>query len=521
MVDQRVEDLRTPITMDCDVEFLDITSLEGFRAYQRSASFLMIYAAKSVLGKQARIVIEHSINKNYYCNIFSLEEAKNRENAATIEVTDDLLGKIEQKMRETVEADLPIERMTLTVDEAEKICARFGFHDKVSNLQYRRTSNVNFYKMGWFYDYFFGRMLPSTGLITQFKLSKWNTGFILQFPSAAHDYEMTEFTPSSKVMEVFAESGEWGRILKVDTVGALNDLICAGGAGDIMRVCEALHEKKLAYLADRIQTEHKSFVLIAGPSSSGKTTFAHRLCVQLRVDGMRPTVISLDDYYLNREDSPRDADGQFDFETVDALDLVQLNSDMSRLLRGETVEIPEYNFAEGRREYRGRKLKLEPGSVLVMEGIHGLNSRVSEQIPAEKKFKVFVSALTQLNMDDHNRIPTTDTRLIRRIVRDYRTRGSNARESIDMWPSVLRGENKYIFPFQDEADSFFNTALIYEMCVLKQFAEPLLFGVPKSAQAYTEARRLIKFLGSFLGVSSEQVAVKSILREFIGGSCFE
>ncbi|MDR1913194.1 MAG: nucleoside kinase [Clostridiales bacterium] len=508
-VNQHIDDLIAPVTMDCQVEFLDITDREGFRAYQRSTSFLMIYAAKSILGKKARIVIEHSINKNYYCEIYE-----------PVEITDELLEQIENKMREIAEQGLIIEKLALPVDQGLKIAEELGLDDKISLLKYRRSSNVNFYKLDWFYDYFYGQMIPSTGLIGSFKLLKRSKGFLLQFPSPDNANEMSELTPHIKISEVFAESNEWARILNADTVGALNNLICEGKLSEIIRINEALHEKKIAYLADQIHQEKKNIVLIAGPSSSGKTTFAQRLCVQMRVNGLRPSVINLDDYFVERALTPRDDEGNYDYETVDAIDLERLNEDLNNLLKGEEVQLPQYNFIDGTREYKGRIMRLKPDDVLIIEGIHGLNERLTELIPHDKKFKIFVSALTQLNIDDHNRIATTDSRLIRRIVRDHRARGADALHTINMWMSVLRGENKYIFPFQEEADGFFNSALIYEMCILKQFAEPLLFNVKKNAPEYTEARRLIKFLDTFLGVSSEHVVANSILREFIGGSCF-
>jgi uridine kinase len=470
----------------------------------------MIYAAKLVLGRKTRIVIEHSINKNYYCETPELG----------MEVSESLLDQIESEMLKAAEKDYPIEKFSLPLDDAIKRAAEFELFDKIDILKYRRTSNVNFYKLDWFYDYFYGQMLPSTGYLKSFKLIKKSKGFMLQFPSAANDYEIAEMSPNNKISEVFEESNEWAHILKVDTVGQLNSLICNGGVGDIIRVNEALHEKKIAYLADKIHQLNKTIVLIAGPSSSGKTTFAQRLCIQLRVNGLKPIVISLDNYFWDREITPRDASGNYDFESLDAIDLNQINADLDALLKGKAVSMPSFNFTEGKREYKGKPLSLGNDDVLVIEGIHGLNEKVTELIPKQRKFKIFASALTQVNIDDHNRIPTTDTRLIRRLVRDHKYRGADARTTIAMWPSVLRGENKYIFPFQEEADAFFNSALVYEMCILKQFAEPLLFNIDKSYREYTEAMRLIKFLDSFLGVSSELVADNSILREFIGGSCF-
>ncbi|MDR1664760.1 MAG: nucleoside kinase [Clostridiales bacterium] len=515
-VNNELQDLTYKLLYDCAVEYLDLTDPNGFRTYQRSASFLMIYAAKEVLGRKTRVVVEHSINKNYYCEFPEMDER---------EITGELLARIEAVMREVAGKKLPVEKHSLPLEQAVREAETSGSEDKVRLLRYRRTSSVNFYKLDWLYDYFYGQMVPDTGYLTQFKLSKKSKGFMLQFPSvrpgASPDLDViAEMAPNRKISEVFDESNQWARILKVETVGSLNDKLCSAGSGEIIRVAEALHEKKIASIADQIAQQHKSIVLVAGPSSSGKTTFASRLGVQLRVNGMKPHVISLDNYYLNREDIPKDEFGNYDFETIDALDNRQISRDLAALLKGERAELPVYNFLTGKREYKGRYMTLGEGDVLIMEGIHGLNERVSESVPRSEKFKVFISALTQLNIDDHNRIPTTDTRLVRRIVRDHQYRGYSAGQTISVWPSVQRGENKYIFPFQEEADVFFNSALVYEMCVLKQYIEPLLFGVRADTPERTEAKRLIKFLDSFLGVSSENVPPNSILREFIGGSCF-
>jgi uridine kinase len=543
-VDNELQDLCRPVLHDCAVEFLDITDPNGFRTYQRTASFLMVYAAKTVLGRKTRVVISHSVEKNYYCEFPALAEP----------LTDALLEKIEAVMRETAQKELPIEKHSLPLETALREAEAVGLTDKAQLLKYRRTSHVNYYRLDWLYDYFYGQMAPDTGCVPSFKLVKKNSGFILQFPSGilnpgrqtaadtaerqpdaaaseltpphyntpplAGEYFLAGLTPHNKLSEVFAESGKWARILKVDTVGSLNDKLCQTGSGEIIRVAEALHEKKIGYIADRIVEQNKSIVLIAGPSSSGKTTFSARLGVQLRVNGKIPHVISLDNYYLNRENIPKDETGGYDFETIDALDTEQISRDLRALTNGETVELPVFNFLTGQREYKGNLLTLNAGDILIMEGIHGLNERISAGVPRSDKFKIFISALTQLNIDDHNRIPTTDARLVRRIVRDFQYRGYTAQRTIALWPSVQRGEFKYIFPFQEEADIFFNSALVYEMCVLKQYIEPLLFGVEPEEPERTEAKRLIKFLDCFLGVSSENVPNNSILREFIGGSCF-
>ena len=507
-VDGELQDLCLPLLFDCNVAFLDITDSNGFRAYQRSVSFLMIYAVKLLLGKKTRVVINHSINKNFYCDI------------PGVEIDESLLLRITDKMIELIKSDVPIEKLTLSVSKAIKLSEEWGLYDKVSILRYRRSSTINFYKINDFYNYFYGHMVPSTGYIESFKLTIRQKGFVLQFPSALKDYEIADLPQYNKIGGVLTESSEWAHILKVDTVGALNDVIASGGLNEIMWVSEALHEKKIAYIADTIKQQSRSIVLVAGPSSSGKTTFAQRLCIQLRVNGLKPYAISLDNYFVDRNMTPRDSDGNYDFECIEAIDTKQINADLSGLLEGKTVSIPKYNFIEGRREFSGKNLKLTDDSILVIEGIHGLNEIISGGIPKNKKFKIFISALTQLNIDDHNRIPTTDARLIRRIVRDNRSRGVIAKASIRMWPSVLRGEINNIFPFQEEADVFFNSSLIYEMCVLKHYVEPLLFEINKNEPEYTEAKRLIKFLDYFLSADSENVCQNSILREFIGGSCF-
>ncbi|MCL2500433.1 MAG: nucleoside kinase [Defluviitaleaceae bacterium] len=507
-VDNELQDLSRKLLYDATVEFLDITDPNGFRTYQRSATMLLVYAAKSVLGRKTRVVVAHSINKNYFCEIPGHE------------ITDELLSKIEAVMHDAVKANFPIVKYTLPKEEALKIADGLGLDDKIRLLKYRHNLTVSFYKFDWMYDYLYGEMTPNTGCLDRFKLSRRSHGFMLQFPNIGLDYAFADISKEGKVSQIFMEAGQWARILKADTVGALNDKLCTAGSGEIIRITEALHEKKIALLADQIMQEHRPIVLIAGPSSSGKTTFAARLGIQLKVNGAVPHTIGLDNYYLDREDCPRDADGNYDFETIDAIDTAQINKDLQALLSGERVQIPTFNFLTGKREYKGRFLALSPKDVLILEGIHGLNERVSEEVPASDKFRIFISAMTQINIDDHNRIPTTDTRLVRRLVRDFQYRGASAATTIGMWPSVLRGETKYIFPHQEQADAFFNSALVYEMCVLKQYAEPLLFNLEPNVPQYTEARRLIKFLSTFLGIPSEHIPPNSILREFIGGSCF-
>jgi uridine kinase len=510
-VNNQLSELSKEIKEDSSIEFLDIKDANGYRTYQRSVALLMIFAAKEILGKKTRVVVEHSINKNHYCEFPELEE----------EITDELLKKIEDRMKKAVEENMVIEKLSLSIEEGAAIAEEMGLHDKAHILQYRRTSNVNFYRIGWFYDYFYGQMAVNTGCLNKFKLVKELNGFLIVFPNPQCPEEFNEFTNREKISKVFIESSKWGKILKVDTVGALNDIICNDGLKDIIRISEGLHEKKIASFADMIYENHKKIVLIAGPSSSGKTTFANRLSVQLKVSGLNPRVISLDDYYLNRDEAPLDEFGKPDFEALESIDVNAFNGDIERLVEGKEISLPTFNFATGLREYKGNYLKLSDNDILVIEGIHGLNDKIASTVSEEWKFRIFISALTQLNIDDHNRIPTSDTRLIRRIVRDHFHRGFSALTTIDMWPSVVRGEGRHIFPYQEKADAMFNSALVYEMCVLKQYAEPLLFKIDKKMPQYTEARRILKFLDSFLGVGSENIPPNSILREFVGGSAFE
>ncbi|MCL2049124.1 MAG: nucleoside kinase [Defluviitaleaceae bacterium] len=508
-IDSELQDLSRKVLYDSSIEFLDITNPQGYRAYQRGVSFLMIYAAKVVFGKKTRVVIAHSINKNLCCELPEIEG----------KISAEQLAEMEEIMREMSENDIPIEKITLPKERALRVCDELGLYDQIRLLKYRHNQTFSFYKMDWLYNFFHGEMPPKTGRLGKFKLVERTRGFMLMFPDSARDYQFTQLE-ENRLSEIFAESNRWARIMKADTVGALNDKICKSGTGEIIRVAEALHEKKISQLADKIMQDRRPIVLIAGPSSSGKTTFASRLGVQLSVCGAIPHVISLDNYYLNREDCPKDEFGNYDFETIDAIDTEQIIKDLRGLLDGKAVEIPSFNFYTGRREYKGRTLKLSSADVLIMEGIHGLNERIGGSVPREDKFKIFISALTQINIDDHTRIPTTDARVMRRMVRDFLFRGASAAKTIDMWPRVLHGEAKYIYPCQEHADDFFNSALIYEMSVLKQYAEPLLFGIGPDEPQYTEARRLIKFLSSFLGIPSDTIPPNSILREFVGGSCF-
>ena len=509
-IGHQIQELHRSVNRDCEIEFLDITSDNGYRAYQRTAVFVMIKAAREVLGKDIRVVVEHSINKNYYCEIMENDFV----------LTSDVLLKIKEKMDELVKSDLEIVKENFLLEDGFNVAEEMHLHDKVQLLGYRTSSSVNFYRLGWFYDYFYGPMAMRTGVLTKFDLLMQDDGFILVFPNQKNPKQLSELISVAKLTRVFRESNNWARILQIDTVGALNDKICNGESGEIIRVTEALHEKSLAKMADDIHQLGRNVVLIAGPSSSGKTTFAQRLSVQLRVNGLKPHVISLDDYYVDRDKTPLDKFGVPNFESLYSIDVPKFNEDLQELLAGSTVHLPKYNFLTGKREYKGHFLRLTEGSVLVIEGIHGLNPELTRKVSNDAKFKIFISALTQLNMDDHNRIPAADTRMIRRIVRDSQFRGFDARRTLELWPAVVRGESENIFPFQDEADVIFNSALIYELCVLKPYVMPQLFAIEKSSPEFMEARRLLKFLDSFLVIVETEVPNNSLLREFIGGGCF-
>lgn len=498
---------------NADITFVDTTEKIGIETYRRSMILMMMKAFRDVLkldGATGRIRVLFSLSKGLYCEMASHQAV----------ITEELLRKVEERMHELVQQNVPIEKHTYNAHDLVKRFSKQGRKDKVQLFKYRRASNANAYLLGEFEDYYYGFMVPSTGYLKHFALYPYEDGFVLQMPARREPDVVPEFKPQNKLFQVLKQSDEWGVMLNVDTVGGLNDAIAAGEIGDLMLVQEALQEKKIAEIAETIKQQDKKIVLIAGPSSSGKTSFSHRLSIQLRAMGMRPHPIAMDNYFVDRKYTPRDADGNFDFECIEALDVKQFNQDMLHLLQGEEVPMPTFNFLVGEREYRGDSLKLHDNDVLVIEGIHGLNPVVSEQLPDDSKFRIYISALTQLNVDEHNRIATTDGRLIRRIVRDARTRGHNAQKTIAMWDSVRRGEERNIFPYQEEADAMFNSALIYELSVIKPYVEPLLFAIPKDAPEYQEAKRLLKFLDYFLAVGSETIPNNSILREFVGGSCF-
>ena len=496
---------------DCELSFVTAKDKPGMSAYQRSASLMMLKAFYSVAGagNVEKLMIDFSIGRGFFV------EAR-----GNFVLNQEFLDAVKAKMREYVERKIPIMKRSVSTDDAIDLFEKLGMYDKARLFRYRMVSRVNIYSIDGFEDYYYGYMVQNTGYIKHFDLIPYHYGFVMVMPDRKTPDVLHRFTPSDKLFATLSESTEWGRRMDLETVGALNDRIAKGDMSHLILIQEALQEKKIAEIAAQIAARKNArFVMIAGPSSSGKTTFSHRLSVQLEAIGLKPHPIAVDNYFVNRVDSPRDEHGNYNYEILECLDVELFNRDMTGLLEGKQVELPYYNFKKGVREYKGNFLQLGEGDILVIEGIHCLNDRLSYTLPADSKFKIYISALTQLNIDEHNRIPTTDGRLLRRMVRDARTRGSSARETIRMWPSVRRGEEENIFPFQEEADAMFNSALVYELAVLKQYAQPLLFAIPKDSEEWLEAKRLLKFLDYFIGVSSEDIPKNSILREFIGGSC--
>lgn len=507
IVNGRLRELNKKIKSDCELSFVTTADRDGRRTYRRSVVLLLQRAIYDVYGSMTQLHVMHSLGEGYYCQ---LEKS----------VTEHDIDRIVCSMYSFVEKDLPITKHSAKTQYAEQLFKEKGLHDKERLLHYRRSSRVNLYELDGVVDYFYGFMAPSTGMLKYFDIVPYESGFVLLFPGA-NSRSVEPLVTSNKLFHTLDDSREWSKMLGIGTIGSLNDAIAAGRGQEIMLLQEALMEQKIGNLAAQIASDDKKkFVMIAGPSSSGKTSFANRLSIQLIAKGRKPHPLSLDDYYVDREFCPKNPDGSFDFECLESIDIKLFNEDMNRLLKGEAVDMPSFNFKTGKREYRGRKLVLGPDDILVIEGIHGLNDRLSQLIPSEHKFKIYISALTQLNIDEHNPLSTTDERLIRRIVRDARTRGTNAMETIAMWPSVRKGERENIFPFQEQADVMFNSALVYELAVLKVYAEPLLFGIERDCPEYLEAKRLLKLLDYFLPMPADGIPNNSLLREFVGGSCF-
>ena len=513
----RLRELGKQVKRDGVLEFITTADKTGKKTYRRSVTFLMQKAVFDLWGDaHIGVRVKYSIGQGYYCELW-----KNVEGVREyVPVDEAKLADLKREMDRLVAADLAIEKRSMNTDDAIALFHELGMTDKEKLFRYRRSSRVNIYVLDHYKDYFYGFMAPSTGYLRYYDLTIYEDGFVLLFPNE-NARKVAPFVPSGKLFYALKTSREWGRMLEIDTVGALNDVIAAGRMQEIVLTQEALFEERIGRLADRIAgADGRKFIMIAGPSSSGKTTFSHRLSIQLAARGLKPHPFPLDDYYVDRDKSPRDENGELDLECLEALDIELFNHDMNELLAGKRVNLPIFNFKTGKREYKDKFMQLGAEDVLVIEGIHGLNDRLSYSLPVESKFKIYISALTQLNVDEHNYLPTTDGRLIRRIVRDARTRGTSAKETIAMWDSVRRGEEKYIFPFQESADEMFNSALIYELAVLKLYAEPLLFAIDKECPEYIEAKRLLKFLDYFLPMPTEGISQNSIIREFIGGSCF-
>ncbi len=510
--DGRIRELKKKIKQNAEVSFITLKRSSGHKAYVRTAILIMVKAIDDVLehDKSKQVKVEFAIGNGYYISP-----------KGGLKVDQAFLDKLDKRMRELIAAAVPIEKRSLATDEARELFAKAGMTDKNRLFRFRRSSTVNVYSLDGYDDYYYGYMLPDTSYITQFGLETYEDGFMLVLPEASEPDVLKPFVPRPGLFGALKTADDWGAKLGIDCVGDLNEKICSGGLSEVVLAQEALQERRIGEIARKIvERGGVKFVMIAGPSSSGKTTFSHRLSVQLASYGLKPHPIGVDDYFKNRQDTPRDEDGNYNFECLEAIDVELFNSDMVKLLNGETVELPSFNFKNGQREYKGNYKTLGKDDILVIEGIHGLNDKMSHALPTESKFKIYISALTSLNVDEHNRIPTTDGRLLRRLVRDARTRGASAQRTISMWPSVRRGEEENIFPFQESADEIFNSALIYELAVLKQFAEPLLFSVMPDEPEYHEAKRMLKFLEYFLGVSTEDLPNNSIVREFVGGGCF-
>ena len=512
MVNGRLRELHKRLKEDCSITCITTAEPIGHDTYRRSMTLLLLKAVYHVAGhdRVKKVVLHFSVGAGFY---FTID--------GEVPVTEAFLNDVKSYMKELVSRKIPIMKRSVSTQEAVKIFAGHGMKDKEKLFRYRRVSRMNLYSLEDFEDYFYGFMVWHTGYLKYFDLCPYREGFVLQMPLRKDPERVPEFWDYPGVFTVQRESERWGQMLGVDSVGELDEMICRGNFQQLMLVAEALQEGKISSIAEQIADKGKKFVMIAGPSSSGKTTFSHRLSVQLKAHGMKPHPIAVDNYFVNREATPLDKDGKPNYECLEAIDIRQFNQDMCDLLEGRRVEMPRFNFKTGKREYRGDYLQLGSEDILVIEGIHGLNDKLSYALPRESKFKIYISALTQLNVDEHNRIPTTDGRLLRRMVRDNRTRGTSAQQTIAMWPSVRRGEEENIFPYQEQADVMFNSALIYELAVLKQYAEPILFQIPEDAPEYPEAKRLLKFLDYFLGVPSDDIPKNSILREFVGGGCFD
>lgn len=508
-VNNKVEGMHYRVYKQKQVEFLDITSSSGSRAYTRSLFFILCKAAHDVF-ERCKVSIDIPVSNGYYVNL----------NIGRPLTLDDA-GAVRRRMQEIIDAALPIHRHETTTKEAIELFDSLHNRSKVKLLKSTGRLYTTYYDIGGYVDYYYGSLLTNTSQIYLFGVEKYYDGLLLRLPSREHPNELGEMTHQDKMFGIFKEHHQWQDILGLRTIGDLNEVIMDGHSSTLIQISEALQEKKIARIADEIaQRKGVKLVLIAGPSSSGKTTTCKRLSVQLAVNGISPVGISLDDYFLDRDKTPRDEKGDYDFEHLHALNLPLLNEQLTALFKGEEVELPRYNFQKGCSEWSGKKLQLKGNEVLVVEGIHALNPELTSEIPNDQIFRVYASALTTILLDNHNYVPTTDNRLLRRIIRDHKYRGVNAQETIRRWPSVRKGENKWIFPFQENADAMFNTAMLFELAVIKSQAEPLLEQVPENSKEYAEAYRLLKFLRYIRPIPETQIPPTSLLREFLGGSSF-
>lgn len=508
-VNNKVEGMHYRVYNSKDVEFLDMTSASGSRAYTRTLFFVLCKAVQDIY-PNTDVVIDIPVSNGFYVDI-----------RLGRPVVDEDVNILRRRMQEIIDSKMPIRRFTVPTEEAIALFQEKGDVEKVKLLKTSGSIYTTYYKIGEYVDYYYGTLLTNTSQLYLFGLEKYYDGMLLRIPSVCNPDVLGEMTRQDKMFDIFKEHHRWQEILGIRTVGDFNQAIDAGHATDIINISEALQEKKLAKIAEEIASrEGVKLVLLAGPSSSGKTTSCKRLSIQLAVNGLKPLQISLDDYFVDRDKTPKDENGEFDFESIYALNLDLLNDQFNALFRGEEVELPKYDFPSGKSVKSGKKLKLEPNNVLVVEGIHALNPELTAHVPEEQIFRVYASALTTILLDNHNYIPTTDNRLLRRIIRDYKYRGVSAQETIRRWPSVRVGENKWIFPFQENADAMLNTAMLYELSVIKMQAEPLLQQVPENCEEFAEAYRLLKFLKYFKGIPYNNLPPTSLLREFLGGSSF-
>lgn len=511
-VNGKIRELFKKVTRDCEVDFFTLRDDVGYKTYVRTATMLFLKAVCDVFGAETaqNTKVEFAIGHGSYIS-----------SGGRIPATAENAARLKERMEQLAAEKVPFMKRSYPLEEAIELFKSHGMKDKEKLFRYRMSSSVNIYEIQGYYDYYYGYMLPNAGYVKWFDVIAYDEGFMMLLPTKKNPTAVEPFREQKKLFQTMKTSTEWGEKIGIETVGDLNDQICQGSLSELLLIQEAEQERKIGEIAKDIASrDHVKFVMIAGPSSSGKTSFSHRLSIQLRTLGKTPHPIALDDYFVDREKTPKDENGKYNFECLDAIDVKQFNEDMTKLLGGERVELPSFNFKIGKREYRGNFKQLGADDILVIEGIHGLNEKMSYSLPNESKYKIYISALTTLNIDAHNRIPTTDGRLLRRMVRDARTRGTAAQGTIAMWSSVRRGEEENIFPFQEDADAMFNSAQIYELAVLKTFAEPLLFQIPKGDPEYYEAKRLLKFLNYFLGMPSENLPNNSICREFVGGSCF-